>query len=98
MEVESGTGVPPEGDPPRFRPPAPDPEELSRQLPDLDVNELLGQGGMGFVYKAKQHQLDRVVALKILHSELQENATFAKRFEREAKALAKLNHANIVWI
>lgn len=77
---------------------APDPNDLAKQLPQLDIGELIGQGGMGFVYKAKQRHLDRDVALKILHSELQQDPAFAKRFEREAQALAKLNHPNIVSV
>jgi predicted Ser/Thr protein kinase len=80
------------------KPAAPDPNDLAKQLPQLDIGELIGQGGMGFVYKAKQRHLDRDVALKILHSELQQDPAFAKRFEREAQALAKLNHPNIVSV
>jgi predicted Ser/Thr protein kinase len=53
---------------------------------------------MGTIYKARQPQLDRVVALKILSLELGRDAAFAKRFSREAQALAKLNHSNIVNI
>jgi len=79
-------------------PDAPEPNDLAKQLPQLDIHELIGQGGMGFVYKAKQRALDRDVALKILHGELQQDPSFAKRFEREAQALAKLNHPNIVSI
>ncbi len=84
--------------PGKQRPTAPDPDDLAKQLPQLDIRELIGQGGMGFVYKAKQRHLDRDVALKILHSELQQDPAFAKRFEREAQALAKLNHPNIVSV
>ncbi len=80
------------------KPTAPHPNDLAKQLPQLDIGELIGQGGMGFVYKAKQRHLDRDVALKILHSELQQDPAFAKRFEREAQALAKLNHPNIVTV
>ncbi len=80
------------------KPTAPDPDDLAKQLPQLDIGELIGHGGMGFVYKAKQRHLDRDVALKILHSELQQEPAFAKRFEREAQALAKLNHPNIVSV
>lgn len=80
------------------RPTAPDPNDLAKRLPKLDIGELIGQGGMGFVYKAKQRHLGRDVALKILHSELQQDPAFAKRFEREAQALAKLNHPNIVTV
>ena len=79
-------------------PTAPDPKDLAKQLPQLEIGELIGQGGMGFVYRAKQRHLDRDVALKILHSELQQDPAFAKRFEREAQALAKLNHPNIVSV
>jgi serine/threonine protein kinase len=90
--------------PPRMKAPgaskraAPDPDDLGRQLPQLNIGELIGQGGMGFVYKARQRHLDRDVALKILHSDLQQDPAFAKRFEREARALAKLNHPNIVSV
>ena len=80
------------------KPTAPDPNDLAKQLPQLEIGELIGQGGMGFVYKATQRHLDRDVALKILHAELQQDPAFAKRFEREAQALAKLNHPNIVSV
>jgi serine/threonine protein kinase len=53
---------------------------------------------MGAVYKARQKQLDRIVALKILPPGIGHDAAFAERFTREAKALAKLNHANIVTL
>jgi len=58
--------------------------------------EKLGQGSMGTVYKAHQVSLDRVVAVKILAPFLQQNKKFVTRFVREAKVLARLNHANIV--
>lgn len=77
---------------------APDPETLAKQLPQLEIGDLIGQGGMGFVYKAKQRHLNRDVALKILHANLQRDPAFAKRFEREAQALATLNHPNIVSV
>ena len=77
---------------------APDPDDLAKQLPQLEIGELIGQGGMGFVFRARQRHLDRDVALKILHSELQQDPAFAKRFEREAQALARLNHPNIVSV
>lgn len=82
----------------RQEPAAPDPRDLEKQLPQLEIGELIGQGGMGFVFKARQRHLDRQVALKVLHSELQQDPAFAKRFEREAQALAKLNHPNIVSV
>src|SRR5438552_2749890 len=77
-------------------PPAPD--VLAKDFPQLEIIELLGQGGMGTVYKARQPQLDRFVALKILSAELSRDPAFAERFSREAKALARLNHPNIVGV
>jgi tRNA A-37 threonylcarbamoyl transferase component Bud32 len=77
---------------------APDPAQLAAQFPQLEIIELLGMGGMGMVYKARQPRLDRIVALKILPVESQQHPSFAERFGREAKALAKLNHPGIVNI
>ncbi len=77
---------------------APSPEELAKNFPQLEILELLGEGGMGMVYKARQPQLDRFVALKILSPLLSQDPAFAERFSREAQALAKLNHPNIVAI
>ncbi|MHC4281953.1 MAG: protein kinase domain-containing protein, partial [Planctomycetota bacterium] len=89
--------VPTTGTPPgRFVPP--EPAELAEQFPQLEILELLGQGGMGAVYKARQKQLDRVVALKILPPEVDQTETFAERFSREARSLARLNHPRIVTV
>ncbi len=79
-----------------FVPPAP--TELAKQFPQLDIIELLGQGGMGAVYKARQKQLERLVALKILPPEVGRTEAFAERFAREARSLAKLSHPRIVSI
>ena len=79
-----------------FVPPAP--EELVAYFPQLEILELLGQGGMGAVYKARQGSLDRLVALKILRPSLGEDPAFAERFAREARSLARLNHPNIVGV
>ena len=76
----------------------PEPEELNRLLPNLEVIELIGKGGMGSVYKARQQDLDRVVAVKILPKEVQGDPHFGDRFLREARTLAKLNHPNIVAV
>ena len=73
-------------------------DELSKKLPQLEVVELLGHGGMGAVYKARQKSLDRMVAVKIIKAELVEISNFADRFGREAKALARLSHPNIVGV
>ncbi|MDD5349250.1 MAG: serine/threonine-protein kinase [Chthoniobacteraceae bacterium] len=67
-------------------------------FPQLEILEFIGQGGMGAVYKARQRELDRVVALKILPPGIGDAPAFAERFAREAKALAKLNHPGIVTI
>jgi serine/threonine protein kinase len=72
--------------------------ELGPYFPQLTLMELIGHGGMGAVYKARQKDLDRVAALKILPSALGDIPGFAERFSREAKALAKLNHPGIVMI
>jgi serine/threonine protein kinase len=73
-------------------------ETLARQFPQLEILEHLGQGGMGVVYKARQRQLDRLVAVKLLPPSVGEEPAFAERFTREAQALARLNHPNIVQV
>jgi serine/threonine protein kinase len=77
---------------------APPVEEVARLFPQLEVLGLIGQGGMGAVYRARQKELDRVVALKVLPPDIGRDRTFAERFTREARALAKLNHAGIVTL
>ena len=77
---------------------APTPEALATFFPQLDILECLGRGGMGVVYKARQPRLDRLVALKIIAPEREKHPAFAGRFEKEARALARLNHPNIVTI
>jgi tRNA A-37 threonylcarbamoyl transferase component Bud32 len=77
-----------------FEPPAI--AELAPLFPQLEIIELLGAGGMGAVYKARQPHLDRLVALKVLPP--RDDPTFAERFTREARTLAKLNHPSIVHI
>jgi len=76
----------------------PEPSVLAGQFPQLEIIELLGQGGMGAVYKARQKQLDRLVALKILPPEVGRTKAFAERFTREARSLAKLSHPRIVSV
>ncbi len=78
--------------------PTPLPEELAPLFPQLEIIELLGRGGMGTVYKARQPKLNRFVALKIISAEAGADPQFAERFQREAQALAKLNHPNIVSV
>src|SRR6266542_97963 len=76
--------------------PAPPIAEIAPHFPQLEIIELLGAGGMGAVYKARQHEIDRLVALKILPLQAESDPGFAERFTREARALAKLSHPNIV--
>jgi Protein kinase domain len=78
--------------------PTPTPEALAPLFPQLEILELLGRGGMGTVYKARQPKLNRFVALKIISGEAAADPHFAERFQREAQALAKLNHPNIVSV
>ena len=81
---------------PPFNPPGV--AELAPLFPQLEILELIGKGGMGAVYKARQKQLDRIVALKILPPGIGHDVAFAERFTREARALAKLNHPGIVTL
>lgn len=71
---------------------------LAELFPSLEIIELIGAGGMGAVYKARQPGLDRLVALKVLPSEFDHDVKFALRFTREARTLAKLSHPNIVSV
>jgi serine/threonine protein kinase len=80
------------------KPPPPSIADLAPRFPQLEILEFLGQGGMGLVYKARQLSLDRLVALKILPVDRSEERNFAGRFTQEARALARLNHPNIVAV
>jgi hypothetical protein len=80
----------------RFEPPPF--EEVVKLFPQLEVVGLLGAGGMGAVYKARQPALDRFVALKILPASNTAGQNFTERFNREARALARLSHPNIVAV
>ncbi len=73
-------------------------EEVARMFPQLEILGFIGKGGMGAVYKARQPALDRIVALKILPPQTAGGPGFVERFNREARALAKLSHANIVAV
>jgi predicted Ser/Thr protein kinase len=79
-------------------PPSPTPREIAPDFPQLEILEFIGRGGMGVVYKARQRGLDRLVALKILPDECSADPTFAERFEREARVLARLDHPHIVRV
>lgn len=63
-----------------------------------EILDELGKGGFGVVYKARDTTLDRIVALKVLHSQLTFDDRFVQYFEREARSLAKIDHPNVVTI
>jgi predicted Ser/Thr protein kinase len=75
--------------------PPPTPAELQPLFPNYVIEDVLGQGGMGVVYRARQKGLDRPVAIKVLPAKVGRDPAFAERFTREAQALATLNHPNI---
>jgi predicted Ser/Thr protein kinase len=81
-------------EPAAFQPPSV--EEIAKLFPQLEIIGFLGKGGMGAVYKARQPALDRIVALKIIPQQAAAGPGFIERFNREARALAKLNHPNII--
>ena len=72
--------------------------ELQARLPQYEIIALLGRSGMGAVCKARQRALDRAVAIKLLPPELGGDPDFAARFEREARAMARLSHPNIITV
>ncbi|MEZ6059218.1 MAG: serine/threonine-protein kinase [Planctomycetaceae bacterium] len=76
----------------------PSPRHLAPLFPQLEILQLIGHGGMGAVYKARQRKLDRLVALKIIRPESAHDPAFAERFNREARTLARLSHPNIVAV
>src|SRR5579863_3721516 len=90
--VETG---PPPGTLPFQPPPV---EEIAKLFPQLEILSFIGKGGMGAVYKARQPALDRLVAVKILPPQEGAGPDFIERFNREARALARLNHPNIVIV
>jgi TolB-like protein len=78
--------------------PVPDASLVGRRLGDYEILEQLGQGGMGIVYRARDGALDREVALKVLQPALATDEEYERRFIREAKTAAKLDHPNIVAV
>ncbi|RME84977.1 MAG: serine/threonine protein kinase, partial [Planctomycetota bacterium] len=77
---------------------SPKERKASHRLGGYELLEMLGQGGMASVYKAKQLSLNRIVAVKILPPKLASSEEFVKRFNREAETLANLEHPNIVQV
>ncbi len=72
--------------------------EAARLFPQFELLGMIGRGGMGAVYRARQVALDREVAIKLLPLEVSVDQAFADRFVREARAMAKLNHPNIIAV
>ncbi|MHB1080165.1 MAG: protein kinase domain-containing protein [Prosthecobacter sp.] len=77
----------------------PSPEHLQAMLPQYDQWEMIGCGGMGAVYKARQTSLDRLVAIKVLPPQVAEDeAEYIERFKNEARTMARMNHPAIVAV
>ena len=73
-------------------------DPAQRQLGDYELLELIGEGGMGVVYRARQISLDREVAIKLLAAGPWASIEFVRRFQREAQNAARMQHPNIVAI
>jgi serine/threonine-protein kinase len=73
-------------------------QEISLQLEKYELQQVLGHGGMATVYRARDRRLGRNVAVKIIHRHLRDDREIATRFVREARAVAKLHHPNIVEV
>ncbi|MCW5559798.1 MAG: serine/threonine protein kinase, partial [Verrucomicrobiae bacterium] len=72
--------------------------EVAAAFPGLEILSLIGSGGMGFVYHARERLTSRDVALKLLPRQLAADPAFVERFNREARALARLDHPSIVRV
>jgi serine/threonine protein kinase len=77
---------------------APAAEDIAYLFPGYEVRSLIGRGGMGAVYEARQLDLDRKVAIKLLPMETSLDEGFVQRFQREARAMARLQHPGIVAV
>ncbi|MFM2169657.1 MAG: hypothetical protein RIS79_4028, partial [Verrucomicrobiota bacterium] len=73
-------------------------EELAQLLPQYEMHSIIGVGGMGAVYKARQITLDRWVAIKVLPIAASQNMEDTQRFIKEARSMAKLVHPHIVAV
>lgn len=71
---------------------------IGRTLAHYEVLEKIGQGGMGEVYRARDHKLGRDVALKVLPASFADDRERLARFEHEAKLLASLNHPHVATL
>ena len=72
--------------------------QVGAQLGPYEITRLIGKGGMGEVYRARDTKLKRDVAIKLLPDEFSRDPERLARFQREAEALAALNHTNIEFL
>ena len=85
-------------EPPDIEPQPAERMDLPRDLGDFELLEEIGRGGMGVVYRARQRSLGRIVAVKVLPVSITTSARQVDRFQREARAAARLDHPNIVTV
>ena len=76
----------------------PPPGQIEDRIGGYEVLELVGAGGMGKVYRARQTSMDRIVALKVLHKHLTADPAFIEQFVREAQSAGKLDHRNVIHV
>jgi serine/threonine-protein kinase len=69
---------------------------IGQRLGQYEIVALLGKGGMATVYRARQLNIEREVAVKVIRSDLSDNADFIRRFKREAETIASLNQRHIL--
>ena len=73
-------------------------QHIGQNFDEYRIEAKLGEGGMAHIYRAKDIRLDRNVAIKIIHAHHQDKTEYDKRFEREAQAIARLEHPHIVHL
>lgn len=71
---------------------------LGKQIDDFKLEKILGQGGMARVYRAVDTKLRRYVAIKVIDTQFREDEEYSRRFEREAQAIARFEHTNVVSV
>ncbi|HTL52964.1 MAG TPA: protein kinase [Planctomycetota bacterium] len=71
---------------------------LKTTLGGCEILEVIGKGGMGIIYRARQISLDRIVAVKVLAPKISDDSTFVQRFQREARAIARVSHPNVLQV
>src|ERR1043165_6320685 len=71
---------------------------INQAIGGCAILEVIGQGGMGVIYKGRQKSLDRIVAVKVLAPHLANDINFVSRFQKEARAIARVNHPHILGV